>query len=232
LSKLTAYGVAVMAVAAATLLTLVITPVREDSPFLLFTVAVMASTAFGGFGPGTFATLLSGAGDTMNADALILQKFRGLYNTGRSKAHPQGLRLDFIQEPPVDDLISFHREEGVIRNEQNFHRFIARIPDKVMAFVPSPPPSDDPLLQRPKIDFDKLMVLVIISYRHSCFIDLDIVRIELASNAMKVLCQYSNPGPVVQSRPKIISYGAYCAIVTQRFDREVVFVPYPENPPR
>ena len=123
----------------------------------------------------------------MNADALILQKFRGLYNTGRSKAHPQGLRLDFIQEPPVDDLISFHREEGVIRNEQNFHRFIARIPEKIMDFVPSPPPSKDPLLQRPNIDFDKHMVLVIISHEPNCFIDLDIVRIELTSEAMEVL---------------------------------------------
>ena len=108
----------------------------------------------------------------MNADALILQRFRGLYDTGLSEAHPQGMarHFDFIQAPPVDQLIRFNKEECVIRDEQSFHRFIARIPDKVMAFVPSPPPSDDPLLQRPKIDFDKLMVLVIISYRHSCFI--------------------------------------------------------------
>lgn len=168
----------------------------------------------------------------MNADALILQKFRGLYNTGLSKAHPQGVRPDFIQAPPVNDLIRFDIGEGVIRNEQNFHRFIARIPDKVMNFVPSPPPSDDPLLQRPNIEFDKHMVLVITSYSPGCFIDLDIVRIELASKAMKVLFQYSDPGPVGRARPKIISYGAYCAVLTPRFDGEVVFVPYPDNPSR
>jgi hypothetical protein len=96
-----------------------------------------------------------------------------------------------------------------------------------MDFVPSPPPSNDPLLERPKIDFDKLMVLVIISHEPNCFIDLDIVAIELTSKAMEVLCHYSVPGQVV---PKVISYGAYCAVVTRRFDGEVVFVPCSEKP--
>jgi hypothetical protein len=171
------------------------------------------------------------AGEIMNTDALIVQRFRGLYNTGRSRANPQGLarRFDFIQAPPIDDLIRFNKEECVIRDEQTFHRFIAYIPDKVMDFVPSPPPSNDPLLQRPKIDFDKYMVLVIISHEPNCFIDLDIVGIELTSKAMKVLCRYSDPGPVV---PKAISYGAYCAVVTRRFDGDILFVPYPEEPSR
>jgi hypothetical protein len=164
----------------------------------------------------------------MNADALILQRFRGLYKTELSRPHPQGLarNLDFIQAPPDDDLIRFDKKECVIRDEQSFHRFIARIPDKVMNFVPSPQPSNDPLLQRPKIDFDKHMVLVIISHEPNCFIDLDIVRVELTSKAMEVLCHYSEPGPVIQ---KIISYGAYCAVVTRRFDGEVVFVPDPRT---
>jgi len=167
----------------------------------------------------------------MNADALIVQRFRGLYNTGLSRPHPQGLarRFNFVKAPPVDDLIRFHKEECVIRDEQSFHRFIARIPDKVMDFVPSPPPSDDPLLQRPKIDFGKHMVLVIISHEPNCFIDLDIVGIELTSKAMEVRWHYSGPGPAV---PKAISYGSYCAVVTRRFDGEVVFVQYPEKPSR
>ena len=160
----------------------------------------------------------------MNADALILQRFWGLYDTGLSEAHSQRLarRFDFIQPPPVDHLIRFNKEECVIRDEQSFHRFIARIPDKIMDFVPSPPASNDPLLQRPKIDFDKHMVLVIISHEPNCFIDLDIVGIELTSKAMNVRCRYSEPGPAV---PKVISYGAYCAVVTRRFDGEFVFVP-------
>jgi hypothetical protein len=163
----------------------------------------------------------------MNSDALIFQRFRGLYDAELSRPHPQGLGLDCIEAPPIDDLVRFYKEESVIRDEESFHRFIARIPDKVMVFLSSRPPSNDPLLQRPKIDFDKHMVLVIISHKSNCFIDLDIVGIELTSNAMEVLCRYSEPGPVV---PKVISYGAYCAVVTHRFDGDVVFVPCPERP--
>jgi K+-sensing histidine kinase KdpD len=55
-----AYGLAIATVAVATLLTLAIRAVHLSSPFLLFSIAVMASAAFGGFGPGMFAVLLSG----------------------------------------------------------------------------------------------------------------------------------------------------------------------------
>jgi len=165
----------------------------------------------------------------VKADALILQKFRGLYNTGLSTPHLRGLarRFNFIKAPGIGDLIRLNKEECVIRDEQSFHRFIARIPEKVMDFVPSPPPSNDPLLLRPKIDFGKHMVLVVISHEPNCFIDLDIVGIEPTSKAMEVHCHYSEPGPVMN---KAIGYGAYCAAVTRRFDGEVVFVPYPRKP--
>ena len=73
------------------------------------------------------------------------------------------------------------------------------------------------------------MVLVIISHEPSCFIDLDIVGIEPTSNAMEVHCHYSEPGPAININ-KVISYGAYCAVVTRRFDGEVVFVPCPGKP--
>ena len=162
-------------------------------------------------------------GRVMNADALIFQRFRGIYDTRLSQPHPQGLPVAFIKAPSADGLIRFHKEECVIRDEQNLDRFIARIPDKVMAFEPSPPPSSDPLLQRPAIEFDKHMVVAIISHEPNRFIDLNIVDVELTSKAMEVHCQYSEPGPAV---PKVISYGAYCAVVTRRFDGEVVFVPY------
>jgi|SRR3954447_24541517 hypothetical protein len=70
------------------------------------------------------------------------------------------------------------------------------------------PPTDDPLLQSPKIDFDKLMVSVVISHEPNCFTGLDIVGVELAPKVMEVLCHYSEPGLVV---PKVVSYGAHCA---------------------
>src|SRR2546428_14047792 len=111
----------------------------------------------------------------MTADVpSILQRFQGLYDTGLLRPHPQGLArsCDIILPPPPDDLIRFHKQEFVIREEQSFLRFIDRIPTKVMAFVPSPPPSNDPLLKRPKIDFGKYMVLVIISHEPNCLIEI------------------------------------------------------------
>jgi PAS domain S-box-containing protein len=57
--KLGGYGLAIVLVAAASLLTLSIRPVRLKAPFLLFTIAAMVTAAAGGFGPGIFAVLLS-----------------------------------------------------------------------------------------------------------------------------------------------------------------------------
>ena len=55
---LRAYGLAFLSVTVALLLTLVITPIRQQFRFLLFIMAVFVS-ATGGFWPGVFATLLS-----------------------------------------------------------------------------------------------------------------------------------------------------------------------------
>jgi PAS domain S-box-containing protein len=57
--KPAAYGLAIATVFVATILTLSVTPVRLKSPFLLYTVAVMATAAWGGFGAGIFAVLLA-----------------------------------------------------------------------------------------------------------------------------------------------------------------------------
>jgi hypothetical protein len=89
-----------------------------------------------------------------------------------------------------------------------------------MDFVPSPGPSNDPLLKRPAIDFNSHMVLAITSQYPNRFIDSEIVEVERTSTALRVLCRFSEPGPVVQM---IIGYGTYCAVVVGRFDGEVVF---------
>lgn len=47
--------------------------------------------------------------------------------------------------------------------------------------------------------------------------------------ATKVLCRYSAPGPIALNVP---TYGSYCAMVIRRFDGEVVFVQYFEQPSR
>ena len=157
----------------------------------------------------------------------VLARFKGLCNTAHSDPHVGGLarRFDFIRPPAVDDTIRFTKEEYVIRDEQEFFSFIARIPKTVAVFMPSPPPSKDLLLRHPKIDVQNHMVLVIVSHEPNCFIDLEIVGVKLEGKAMQVLCRYGELGPIVQ---KVISHGAYCAVVVDRFDGDVVFIWNPD----
>jgi hypothetical protein len=89
-----------------------------------------------------------------------------------------------------------------------------------MQHVPHPEPNDDPILQRPEVDFEKHMVLVIVSHEPNRFVELEIEAVELTSRTMSILCHYAEPGPVEQ---KIISYGCYCAVIVHRFDGKVVF---------
>jgi len=54
------YGIVLVSVAAAFVIRLALTPlVRDEAAFLLFVPAVLVSSAFGGFGPGVAATVLS-----------------------------------------------------------------------------------------------------------------------------------------------------------------------------
>lgn len=154
----------------------------------------------------------------------VLERFKGVCNTAHSGPHVGGLArcFDFIRPPAVDDTIRFAKEEYVIRDEQELFSFIARIPKTVAVFMPSPTPSKDPLLRHPKIDFQNHMLLVIVSHEPNCFVDLEIAGVRLEGKAMQVLCHYGEPGPIVQ---KVISHGAYCAVVVNRFAGDVVFIP-------
>ncbi len=154
-------------------------------------------------------------------DSAIILKFRGLYDTRRSEPDPQGLSAHFdFSKPRTDWQRRVATETLTIRSADEFLRFIERIPRLEMDFVPSPKPSNDPLLQRPAIDFDRHMVLTIISHEPNRFIDSEILALERTTAGLRILCRFSAPGPVVS---KIISYGTYCAVVVGRFDGEVVF---------
>src|SRR5262245_32541101 len=151
----------------------------------------------------------------MNANTVsILRSFHGLCVTGSSRPDPQALMRGFAGIQSSDDD-RFKTESFVIKKEESFLAFIALIPKSKMQFVPHPEPNDDPLLQRPEINFDEQMLLVITSHDPNRLIDLDIVRIELTSGGMRVLCTYAAPGPVVS---KIIGMGRYCAVMVHRFE--------------
>ena len=128
----------------------------------------------------------------MTTDVALVGRFKGLFDTGLSTPHPQGLArmIDCIRPPEAADEIRFTNREFVIRDEESYLRFISGIPKHVMEFVPSPRPSKDTLLQIPRIDFTEQMMLVIISHEPNCLIDLDIIGVELTPKAMRVLCRF------------------------------------------
>lgn len=80
---LRAYALAAMSVTIALLLTLFITPLRQEFKFLLFFLAVLAS-ATGGVGPGVLATLLSVA----MADYFLIQPVHSLAISGLGNLLP------------------------------------------------------------------------------------------------------------------------------------------------
>lgn len=147
-----------------------------------------------------------------NRTVSIVRRFKGLYDTGR----PLVSRLETL--PPI------WTKELVIRDEGNFHRFVDDIPKKVMDFVPDPPPSTDPLLMRPPIDFESHMLLVIVVHRHHRFVDLEIERLELTSRSMKIYWRSDEPVSGQKIINKVISYGTYYAFVVNRFDGEIEFI--------
>lgn len=151
----------------------------------------------------------------------IVRRFEGLYDTKRSKPNPESLG-GFLAGTRVSQggPLPVWKKELVIRDEQSFHRFVDDIPKRVMDFVPDPPPSSDPLLRRPTIDFEMHMLLVILAHDPNRLVHLEIKGIELTPGSMKVDCRYDEPGLFAQ---KVVSFGTYQAAVVNRFDGSVEF---------
>lgn len=149
----------------------------------------------------------------------IIRKYLGLYDTGKSQPDPQGLAslFDCIR-PRTDDRDRYTVTGSAIRDKSSLDAFIDRVPKTQMQHVPQPAPNDDPILQRPDVDFEKHMLLAVVSHDPNRFVEVDIARVELMSGTLRVLCDF-HPQPVEQ---KIISYGSYCAVIVNRFDGDVV----------
>lgn len=153
----------------------------------------------------------------------IIRKFHGLYNTGNSTSDPRGLASLIPCILPRDhNPVSVTKAEFVIRDKSSLDRFINRVPEGEMQFASHPEstePSDDPILHCPHIDFEKHMLLAIVSHEPNRFVELDIEGVELMSGTMQVLCHFQ-PGSV---QAKVISYGYYCAIIVDKNDGDIVF---------
>lgn len=112
-------------------------------------------------------------------------------------------------------------EPQVIRDPAAWSSFIDGIPKKRVQMKQPAPPSRDPLLKRPSVDFERHMVLV--AFR------VDVLSTDMAFESFtreggKLRVRVHTPEPGAENmmaRPTHV--GAYVAVAVDRFDGEVVW---------
>jgi hypothetical protein len=115
--------------------------------------------------------------------------------------------------PPAQVL---QREALLIRDRSAFEAFVDRIPEHKLQKRQPAPPSDDPLLERPTIDFDRHSIVVLVRG------DTPWGTIEVRSlqrEGDRLLVRSEHPplpehGPMAQP----MGIGTYIALVVDRFD--------------
>ena len=105
----------------------------------------------------------------------IIRKFQRILRYVAVRAGPQDWRSALIssRREMIGDA-KLRRKLLSSGPQASFFDSLIESHKKVMAFVPSPKPSDDPLLQRAAIDFNSHMVLSIISHDPNRLIDSEI----------------------------------------------------------
>lgn len=107
----------------------------------------------------------------------------------------------------------------VIRNEEEFERFVERIPPTRVQQKQPAPPSDDPLLQRPPMDWEHYSLVAI--WSHSIYIDCKILSTEREGDDLVLNMAYDAPAEDVSRYAQPLGIGQYCVARVERFPGEV-----------
>ncbi len=99
----------------------------------------------------------------------------------------------------------------VIRDQKGLDAFISRIPPEQITPTRPAPPSDDPLLAHPRIDFGKSMVLV--AYSGSMLTSVEILEIRAEGNSTRVSVKRE---PVKEMSSVPLGVGRYHCVVVDR----------------
>lgn len=109
----------------------------------------------------------------------------------------------------------------VIRDQATFEQFHAGLPKQRVQKRRPAPPSDDPLLTAPPFDYDQHMLLV--AYRIDVMEpDIHFRDVRRVGDQLRVEVATPSPGDH-PAAARIMDIGGYAAIVTDRFDGEVVW---------
>lgn len=112
-------------------------------------------------------------------------------------------------------------EPRVIRSAAELGSFVGMIPKEAISKTNPPPPSDDPLLKQPSIDFERHMMVV---GMRGDFMHAPVIIQGVREEGGKLHIKIETPpdkDAAMMAQPHGV--GAYTAVVIDRFDGEVVF---------
>lgn len=138
----------------------------------------------------------------------VVTKYRGRIATSPLPAPQEGF-----------ELLPFAKET-VIRNQDEYERFVARLPKmEPLNTKGDDHPNDDPLLKKPAVDFTRNMLLAVA--RESMYLPPEITRIVVSDKNVLVYTE-EDPGETANYQQEG-GLGTYCAVVVARTDKPVVF---------
>jgi len=108
----------------------------------------------------------------------------------------------------------------VIRDAEAYAAFVDTVPTTRVQKKQPAPPSDDPLLQRPPIDFDDHMLLV--ARRDDMYVGPEIRQIRPDGDGLSVSVVHPDPGQTVHAA-RVVDIGTYHAVEVPRVDGEVTW---------
>ncbi|MEL6182565.1 MAG: hypothetical protein AAFS10_26650 [Myxococcota bacterium] len=123
-----------------------------------------------------------------------------------------------MSEPGVVDLNGYPK---VIRDEAGYRSFIQRIPTRVISKTADPPPSNDPLLAKPTIDWSQHMMVVALRSDILDSSDMTLARVSQTDSILTLRVTVPPAGQrAMMAMPE--SMGAYMAVVIDRFEGQVI----------
>lgn len=111
-----------------------------------------------------------------------------------------------------------------IRTQAEYERFISYIPTRQLTKKQPAPPSQDPLLAKPRIDFSQHMLLVM--FRDDSIVGpINLCGLSYTPTHLKIRVQLPPLGDKELGMARPTDVGSYLAVLVPRFDGEVLFNP-------
>lgn len=111
---------------------------------------------------------------------------------------------------------------AVLRNQTEFNRFVERIPKWRMQKLQPAPLNPDPILQKPEVDFEDHVLLVV--WSDNIHIIPRILKCERAGRDLQVEVAFQTP-PDYRSYEAPYYHGRYLLLELDRFDGEMTLLP-------